>query len=185
MSDKNLQYYKSINYNIIVKREELDGNVWFVAYCSEFGINACHGIGSTEAEAIDSFKFEKDLFIEYLYNENCEIPEPENDDLNNFSGVFTVRTSPWLHYKLVNQSKIQGVSVNSYVNQIISYVIGAEMAYNQSVNIMKELKNDIYEPIAEILEKTNLLIYDKNEIDKSSDDPCYFLGKQNKYLLAS
>jgi hypothetical protein len=36
MSNKNLQYYKSIEYNIIVKREVVDNEKWYVAYCNEF-----------------------------------------------------------------------------------------------------------------------------------------------------
>lgn len=168
MSEKNLQYYKSLNYNIIVKREELDGDTWFVAYCTEFGVNACHGIGNTESEAIESFKAEKDFFIEYLYREGLDIPEPEDDELSNYSGVFTVRTTRWLHYRLVSQSKEQGVSLNSYINQILSYGLGAETSFNQSIHIMDELKSEISESINDFLERTNSLIYNKNEIAKLS-----------------
>ena len=185
MLDKSLQYYKSINYNIIIKREELDGEIRFVAYCSELGINACHGIGNTETEAIESFKLEKDYFIEYLYNAGIEIPIPQDDEINSFSGTFTVRTSPWLHYRLVNQSKIQGVSLNSYLNQVLSFVLGSEMSFDMSVNVLKELKNDIYEPIVEILERTNSLIYDKNEITRSYEVLGTKKCQKIEYSLAS
>lgn len=185
MLDKDLQYYKSIDYNIIIKREVFEDEVRFVAYCSELGINACHGIGNTEIEAIESFKLEKNYFIEYLYNAGIDIPLPEDDEINSFSGTFTVRTSPWLHYKLVNQAKTQGVSLNSYLNQVLSYALGSEMAFDMSVNVLKELKNEIYEPIVDILERTNSLIYDKNELTRSYEGPSNMKCQENLYLLAS
>ncbi|MFA7141199.1 MAG: toxin-antitoxin system HicB family antitoxin [Proteiniphilum sp.] len=169
MLSNNLQYYKSINYNVIVKREELDGEVWFTAYCAELGIDACHGKGNTEMEAIDSFKVEKDSFIEYLYEMEIDIPEPENTDLSSYSGVFTVRTTPWLHYKLANQSKAQDVSLNQYINQILSYNLGSDESFNHAISILNELKENINKPIEELLERTNSLIYDKDELSKSKN----------------
>lgn len=185
MSAKDLQYYKSLNYNIIVQREELDGDVWFVAYCAEFGKDACHGIGSAETEAIESFKVEKDFFIEYLYKEGIEIPSPENDDTSNYSGVFTVRTTPWLHHQLVKQSKNQGVSLNSYINQIISYNLGYKMALNQSIDVMKELRNDTHDTFMEFLERTNSIIYDMNEITNSLPKSSRSELHKKVYLKAS
>lgn len=67
MSRKDLQYYKSLEYNVIIKKEELDGEKWYVAYCNELGLNACHGIGEDKVSALNSFIEEKDAFIEMLY----------------------------------------------------------------------------------------------------------------------
>lgn len=70
-----INHYKSIDYKIIVEEQELDGEKWHIAYCNEFGIKACYGTGSTEIEAINNFKIEKDLFISYLLEHGIKIPE--------------------------------------------------------------------------------------------------------------
>lgn len=122
---KSLDYYKSLDYDIVVRREELDGEKWYVAYCREFGVSACHGIGDTREEAIQSYLIEKDLFVELLYSKGEIIPEPfESDD--SFSGTFSVRTSPWLHSMIANQAKKEGVSINSYINQILAFCVGQD-----------------------------------------------------------
>ena len=54
-----------------------------------------------------------------------------------------------------------------------------------SVNVLKELKNDIYEPIVEILERTNSLIYDKNEITRSYEVLGTKKCQKIEYSLAS
>lgn len=122
---KSLEFYKSLEYDIIIKREELDGEKWYTAYCKEFGISACHGIGDTREEAVNSYLEEKDAFLEFLYSRGEAIPEPSPAD-NSFSGTFSVRTSPWLHSQIANQAELNNVSINSYVNQILAYCVGKD-----------------------------------------------------------
>ena len=124
MSNKNPDYYKKLDYNVIIKHEKDGDDEWYVAYCEEFGLYACHGRGETPAEAFDGFQKEKDAFITYLHQEGKFIPEPAADTEYGSSGVFTVRTSPWLHAQLAKQAKKFDMSLNSYVNQIISYGVG-------------------------------------------------------------
>lgn len=83
MSRKDLQYYKSLEYNVIIKKEELDGEKWYVAYCNELGLNACHGIGEDKVSALNSFIEEKDAFIEMLYEKGEPIPEVVNEEQNS------------------------------------------------------------------------------------------------------
>ena len=79
MSNKDLKYYKYLTYNIIVEKQEIDGETWFIAFTNELGKFACYGRGETQIEALNSFMVEKDVFIEYLFSEGKEIPEPKND----------------------------------------------------------------------------------------------------------
>lgn len=65
MLPKDLKYYQSLEYNVIIKKEELDGEKWYVAYCNELGVNACHGIGATQEEALKSFIEEKMLLLNF------------------------------------------------------------------------------------------------------------------------
>jgi predicted HicB family RNase H-like nuclease len=170
MLPKSLDYYKSIDYNIIVKKEELDGEKWYIAYCNEFGLNACHGTGDTEIEAINSFKIEKELFIEYLFEEGIEIPEAENLQPNNYSGVFSIRTTPWIHYHLVRQAKHSNLSLNSYINTILTFKLSQDMISDCFLNEMNRLKQDICQPVEDLLERTNSLIYNKRTISFPTTD---------------
>ena len=79
MSNKDLKYYKYLTYNIIFEKQEIDGETWFIAFTNELGKFACYGRGETQIEALNSFMVEKDVFIEYLFSEGKEIPEPKND----------------------------------------------------------------------------------------------------------
>lgn len=163
MSHKDLQYYKSLEYNIIIKKEELDGERWYVAYCNELGLNACHGIGQDKVSALNSFIEEKDAFIEMLYEKGENIPEVSSDD-TDFSGIFSVRTSPWIHSSLVNQAKKNGVSLNCYVNQLLSYGVAANSAFMMYERKMSEMEVRLSKQNESILEKLNSINYKTNSI---------------------
>jgi len=123
MSKKDLSYYKKLKYNIIIEEEKFEDEVWFIAYSNELGKYACYGKGDTEVEALQNFIEEKNDFIEYLFTNNKSIPEPETKSERNFSGVFNVRTSSIIHYKLVNQAKDLNISLNLYLNQILAAAV--------------------------------------------------------------
>ena len=107
---KDAKYYKSLDYDIVIRKEEMDGESWFIAYCNEFGAGACFGQGNTREDALNDFLKEKDWFIDFLYSRNEQIPEPTKEDAI-YSGIFSVRTSSWIHSMLVFQSKKQGISL--------------------------------------------------------------------------
>lgn len=123
MLNKNLQYYKTLAYKIIIEPEEFENDKWFVAYADEFGKYSCYGRGDTPEEAIKNFYEEKDNFLEYLYNSKKNIPEPKHYNIPNYSGVFNVRTSPIIHAELVKQATNLNISLNLYLNQILSAAV--------------------------------------------------------------
>jgi len=73
---RGVKYFKSLNYDVIIRRRDLDGEQWYEAYCEELGRYSCYGIGDTQEEALKSFMAEKDSFIEQLYESNEVIPLP-------------------------------------------------------------------------------------------------------------
>ena len=123
MSEKNLKYYKGLDYNVIIEKEEMDDENWFIAYTTELGKYACYGRGETQIEALNNFLEEKDFFIEYLFKEGKNILEPQKEDSLSYSGFFNVRTSHIIHSNLVYQAKQQGVSLNMYINQVLSAAV--------------------------------------------------------------
>lgn len=118
MSKKNLNYYLKLPYSIIIDNNNNDGIIEYFAYCNELGKFSCYGIGNTTEEALKNFYEEKDIYINYLFESGLPIPEPIST--NKYSGIFNVRTSPIIHANLVNQAKENGISLNLYVNQILS-----------------------------------------------------------------
>lgn len=139
MSNKDLKYYKDLAYNIIVEKQEMDGEIWYIAYTNELGKFACYGRGETQLEAIKSFMEEKEVFIEYLFKEGKNIPEPKIDDSEKFSGFFNVRTSSIIHSNLVFQAKELNISLNLYINQILSAAVESNRLENSIMNKLGEI----------------------------------------------
>ncbi len=118
---KDLAYYQNLDYKVIIESVNDEFGKEYIAYCNELGKYSCYGTGKTQAEAVTKFLRDKDEFIEYLYDENKPIPEPiiqTEEPLPN--GVITLRTTPVMHAQLIRQAKDSNISLNQYLNQIIS-----------------------------------------------------------------
>jgi len=166
MSRKSLSYYKALEYNVIIQKEELDGEKWYVAYCNELGLNACHGIGVTLEEALKSFLQEKNYFIEFLYEKGEPIPEVEEKKDEQCSGVFTVRTTPLLHAMLIKQAKMNDVSLNSYITHVLSFFAGGMNAFSNFEKRTEVFYSEMKGQMNTVLESVNKITYDKKEIGK-------------------
>lgn len=143
MSDKDLNYYLGLNYPIIIERIAESDEIEFMAFSNVLGKYACYGIGTTEAEAVQSFIEEKYTFIEYLFNAGEVIPEPKKDESERFSGFFNVRTSPIIHANLVSQAKELDISLNLYLNQILAGAVEKRAADNLVLNMLSEICNQL------------------------------------------
>lgn len=163
MSPKNLEYYLSLEYNVIIKKEELDGEIWFVAYCNELGINACHGIGGTKEDALKSFEEEKKAFIEFLYTNGEVVPEVVQNE-HNLSGTFSVRTSPWIHSSLVEAAKKYGMSLNAYVNQLLSVGIGRELESVRCETMIQDIGTRLESQHRTMLQSIQTISYKTNMV---------------------
>lgn len=179
MSHKNLQYYKSLEYNTIIKQEQLDGEKWYIAYCNEFGMNACHGIGEDRIAALKSFVEEKDAFIEMLYENGEMIPEVSQEE-QSLSGIFSVRTSPWIHSALTLQAKMNGVSLNSYINQLLSYGVGQCEASLKCERLIKEMDSKITVQNQGLLKSINAISYKTNSLFEDSTKSKFFGNSKYK-----
>lgn len=174
MLKKDIEYYKNLEYSVIVEKQEQDGEIWYIAYSTELGKFACYGRGETQVDALNNFNEEKETFIEFLFNEGNEIPEPKNREFEKFSGVFNVRTSPLIHSNLVYQAKEMEVSLNLYVNQIISAAIGKKDSENEVLNKLAEIcgKLDAHHfEITKHLRYQKEIIKGKNEWLSEYGDP--------------
>lgn len=138
MLNKDLKYFLSLDYKTIIEKVLSEDESFFIAYANEFGKYACYGKGQSQVDAINSFIQEKDEFIEYLFNSGETIPEPLIES-ERFSGFFNVRTSPIVHASLVSQAKEQDISLNLYLNQILSGAVERKALDNQILDKVGEL----------------------------------------------
>lgn len=155
MSIKDLNYYKSLYYNIITEKQTDSDESWYIAYANELGKFACYGRGDTPAEAISSFLEEKDAFLKYLFQEGKSIPEPQKTEPEKFSGFFNVRTSPVIHANLVQQARDMDVSLNLYINQILSAAVESHKNENMIMNKLSELCGQLEKHHFEVTKQLN------------------------------
>jgi len=88
----------------------------YVAVVPELpGVSA---FGSSPEEAAKELAIAKEAFLEVLVEDGEEIPEPEV--LKPFSGQTRLRLPKSLHASLANQARKEGVSLNTYVVQLLS-----------------------------------------------------------------
>lgn len=182
MSKINLEYYLGLEYDIVVHKEEMDGEIWYTAYCKELGKFSCYGKGDTTAEAIESFNEQKDDFISYLFEEGKDIPEPNSlsEVIEKYSGFFNVRTSPIIHARLVEQANEMNVSMNLYLNQIVAAAVEKNGIETQLVDMVKQLQNQLEDHHYEV---TKQLKYQKEmTLEHFTWHAEYQEGHQTKYM---
>lgn len=138
---KNLEYYKNLEYRIIIEPQKFENEVYYICYSEELGKYSCFGQGDTVEDAIKSFYFEKDFFIESLFSNNLSIPEPEKSNESLLSGVFNLRTDPATHTLLADQARKNNLSLNQYVNKLIDRNVSIDLFAEKVSPLFKEMKD--------------------------------------------
>jgi len=118
--NKDLQYYLGLNYDVIVKKHEDEGEIMYAAFTRELDKNTFYGVGETPQEAIKSLGDVKRELFPYYIEKGFEIAEPEEEEEGLPSGKFIVRTSPQIHSHLLKMAKRHRQSLNSYINFLFS-----------------------------------------------------------------
>lgn len=138
---KNLEYYKNLEYRIIIEHQRFEDETFYICYSEELGKYSCFGQGDSIEEAIKCFYTEKDYFIESLYSNNLSIPEPEKSVEGLLSGVFNLRMDPGTHTLLANQARKNKLSLNQYVNRLIDRNIGVDLFTEKVAPMFNEMKD--------------------------------------------
>lgn len=95
--------------------ETTEGLQWYVEYPD---VSAVVGGGDTPEEAIAEAKDNLNAYIEYLQEEGMELPIASKYE-SEYSGKVTLRMSYSLHKKVSELSELEGVSINSYINEAL------------------------------------------------------------------
>ena len=123
--NKNLQFFIEQNYSISLKElSEDDGGGW-LAEISD--LPGCIADGETAQEAIDNIQTAKYCWIETAINRGKNIPLPNLQENDAFSGKFTFRMPKFLHKKLSEAAKKENISLNQYILSLISLNFGIEL----------------------------------------------------------
>ncbi|MHA1845695.1 MAG: toxin-antitoxin system HicB family antitoxin [Promethearchaeota archaeon] len=123
MYEKRIENLANRKYKTIIEKiwDEDEGDYYFIAYNEEFGKYSCRGEGKTPEEALESLENERFDLIAILLEKGQSVPEPTStEDELNASGKFLVRTSPFIHQRLLKLAKEMKISFNLLINQLLA-----------------------------------------------------------------
>ena len=112
---RSISEYLDLPYTYIVKKEP-DGSY----FISVKELPGCMSVGVDVPDAYAMIRDAMETWISYSLEDGMQIPEPEEDNLDEYSGKFVVRITPTLHKKLAEGAKKNGVSMNHYTSELLS-----------------------------------------------------------------
>ncbi|GAK11417.1 type II toxin-antitoxin system HicB family antitoxin [Geomicrobium sp. JCM 19039] len=138
-----LNFYLSLQYKTIVEPIPYEDGGGWLAEVPE--LKGCMSDGETQLEALQNLENAKKEYIEFKLSEGLPIPEPKppEDELRKFSGKFTTRVGKKIHKRLEQEANLQGISLNSLVNQYI--VAGLTDSYASHI-LKKKYEENIAKP---------------------------------------
>ncbi len=135
-----LEYYLQLDYPITIYRAEEGG---YVAEIED--LPGCITEGETLDEVTQKIEPARRAWIEVAYEDGVEIPLPRTEQ--EYSGRFIVRIPKYLHRRLAEQAKREGVSLNQHVEAILSSGTSIHEAKMEALTAaLEELK-----PLADLI----------------------------------
>jgi len=136
---KDLNYYMSLDYGIEITPIPKDEGGGFVASIPQLGKYAFIGGGKTPIEALkDLEETKKEYFKEYI-KKKIEIPEPE-EPKREFRGDFLIRMPTFLHESLYAAAKKNEVSLNQYINYLLTTCMTLDSFEKKIEELSQEIK---------------------------------------------
>ncbi|WP_051617248.1 toxin-antitoxin system HicB family antitoxin [Desulfonatronovibrio hydrogenovorans] len=159
--EKNINYYLKLPYKMeILPIPEGEGG-GFMATLPELGREVFVGDGDTIEEAIESLESIKNIMFEEYLRSGVNIPEPESRPADSFSGKFVLRVPRILHKELASGAKKENVSLNQYVNMLLSQT-------NERLQLFKRLTSVIDCHFMSIKQDIEKLSFQINTSDKGA-----------------
>lgn len=133
-----------MDYKIEIKKTiTTEGEKW-IAICP--ALQGVRGGGNTPEEALSVLKTEMEYMLDFLKDEGEELPEPDAlSSLEGYSGRITYRPGKKLHQNITEQAKKHDVSINSYINNAVSFYLGSNSYLNQASSLEKIMQQFIEE----------------------------------------
>lgn len=109
MANKDLDYYMSLPYTLIIKEmNDESGHYFHGAYLE---LDGCQSHGQSVEELLKNIHDAKLGWLSVKLDHGDRIPEPQTD----FSGKINLRMPKSLHQKLTMEADLEGVSLNQYM----------------------------------------------------------------------
>lgn len=121
---KPLGFYLDLRYPFTIYPAEEGG---FVAEVQE--LPGCMTQGETIEEVVEFIEDARRSWIEAAYQDGQDIPLPRT--MEEFSGRFLVRLPKYLHRRLAEAARREGVSLNQYVTTLLATNTLAEEALHK------------------------------------------------------
>lgn len=111
-----------MRFNFSVAQEMVETNVYWIARCKE--VPTVVGQGDTPQEAIAELEANEQSWLTLAEDLGLEIPTNTVSHPRKYSGKFMTRVSPTVHAQAAAIAADEGISLNQYVSDAISYYNG-------------------------------------------------------------
>jgi predicted HicB family RNase H-like nuclease len=115
---KDLNYYMSLDYSVVINKVAEEGNTYYYGKIAE--LDGCHTTADTVEELLKELEEVKKDHLEIKLEFGDIIPEPNEMP----SGKIVLRMPKTLHWRLAGEAKQEGVSLNQYMIYKLSQSIG-------------------------------------------------------------
>jgi len=126
---KPIEFYLGLNYPITIYRDEEGG---YVAEIED--LPGCITEGETLEEVTQRIEVARKGWIQAAHEDDVEIPLPRTDE--EYCCKFMVRIPKYLHRRSAEKARREGVSLNQYVESILSAGIATQ-------NVIDEIKTEL------------------------------------------
>lgn len=119
-----------MRFNFSVSREMVENKIYWIARCKE--VPTIIGQGDSAQEAIAELEENEQTWLVYAEELGLEIPACTPTPVRKYSGKFMTRVSPVVHAQASALATENGISLNQYVSDAISYYNGLNRFHNDS-----------------------------------------------------
>jgi len=133
---KPIEYYLDLNYPITLYTAEEGG---YVAELED--LPGCLTEGETAEEAIQRLDNARKAWIQTAYEDGIDIPLPRGEE--EYSGKFMVRIPRYLHRRLAEKAKRESVSLNQYVESILSAGVSTQNLTEEIIARLEKMAKQV------------------------------------------
>ena len=135
--EERVEHYADLPYLTVIEKWDDGDGPYYVARVPE--LPGCLIHGDTPEEALHDIEGAKRDWFKTSLELGHHIPPPLKS--RNLSGKFQIRISPSLHESLALQAEMENVSLNNYINNALSYVVGIKDARQTKTAKSRALKD--------------------------------------------
>lgn len=135
-----------MKYPFSVFQTQVDSNVFWIAKSSI--LKGCVGQGDTLDEAVAELAENEQEWLDTANEVGIPIPEVPIQQTTEYSGKISLRIAPSIHQRAVQLAKIEGISLNQYINDAIvaknSELSTVNYISRNVVNFVQDLNNRFF-----------------------------------------